>query len=260
MRQTLYRVIDPEQPSLEFRGRCALAIMAKLPHAGKVKTRLSPPLNPEQAAALNAAFLKDTVACLEEVSLALPATPVVSFTPRGEEAGFQGVIPSHIVLIPQRGNSFGERLRYTADDLLAVGFGAVCLIDSDSPTVPAGAYAEAVQRLLAETDCAVLGPSDDGGYYLLGLNSVPPRLFEGIAWSTEIVADQTRQRAGEIGMPMYSLPTWFDVDDRETLLRLYRECITCEPDHQGFRAPHTRRFLQTIGRQLGEELLSASQD
>ena len=253
-----YQIVNPNRPSLEWQGRCALAIMAKAPHAGKVKTRLSPPLNPEQAAALNIAFLKDTVACLEEVSSALPANPVVSFTPRGEESGFQGIIPNHVVLVPQRGDGFGERLLFTAEDLLAAGFSAVCLIDSDSPTVPADAYAKAVERLLAEKDCAVLGPSNDGGYYMIGLNAVRPRLFEGIAWSTEIVADQTRQRAREIGLPMYTLPTWFDVDDRETLLRLYRELIACESDRKGFRAPHTRQFLQTIGKQLGEAELPAA--
>ena len=258
MIRTAYQIVDPDLPSAQWRGRCALAVMAKVPRAGSVKTRLCPPLHPEQAAALNVAFLKDTVACLEEVSLALPANPVVSFTPRGEEAGFQGVIPHHVVLVPQRGNGFGERLQGTVEDLLAAGFSAVCLIDSDSPTVPAEAYAEAVRHLLVEKKCAVLGPSDDGGYYLLGLNTLKPRLFEEIAWSTEVVADQTRQRARETGLPMHSLPTWFDVDDRETLLRLYRELVASASARNGYRAPHTREFLQTIGKQLDEELSNAA--
>jgi uncharacterized protein len=233
--------------------------MAKVPRAGRVKTRLSPPLSAREAAELNIAFLKDTMACLEEVSIALPANLVVSFTPRGEEAGFGGILPNHAVLLPQRGEGFGQRLRHTLEDLLAAGFSAVCLIDSDSPTVPAGAYAEGVQRLLMEKHCAVLGPSDDGGYYLLGLNSAQPELFEGITWSTETVQDQTRQRAREIGLPMYLLPKWFDVDDRTALARLYRELILCGEDHRGFRAPHTRRLLQEMGKQLAEELGATAQ-
>ena len=128
-------------------------------------------------------------------------------------------------LVSQRGEGFGERLLHTAEDLFAAGFRAVCLIDSDSPTVPTGAYVEAVERLLTSEDCMVLGPSDDGGNYLIGVNALHPRLFEDIAWSTAIVAEQTLQRAQEIDLPVYSLPTWFDVDDRQTLTRLYRELL-----------------------------------
>jgi hypothetical protein len=232
--------------------------MAKVPRAGRVKTRLCPPLNPQQAATLNIAFLKDTVACLEEVSIALPANTVVSFTPRGEEACFQEIIPNDVILVPQRGDGFGERLQYTVEDLLAAGFSAVCLIDSDSPTVPAEAYAKAVENLLGKEDCAVLGPSDDGGYYLLGLNALHPRLFEEIRWSTEIVADQTREHAREIGLPMYSLPTWFDVDDQKSLARLHRELIVFESDRKGFKALHTRQFMKTLGGLLGEELRASA--
>jgi uncharacterized protein len=259
MIQTPHQVLDAHHQSPRFQGRCALAVMAKVPHAGRVKTRLSPPLNPKQAAALNIAFLKDTVACLEQVSTALPADPVVSFTPRNEEASLQKILPNRVVLVPQRGETFGERLLSTAEDLFGAGFSAVCLIDSDSPTVPPEVYAEAVRRLLKEKDCAVLGPSDDGGYYLLGFNSLQPRLFEGIAWSTKIVAEQTCERARELRLPMYPLPNWFDVDDREALLRLYRELIIFEPDRKAFRAPHTRQFLRKVGKQLGEDLLAAAQ-
>jgi uncharacterized protein len=258
MSQIPFQIVDPQRPSLQFEGKCALAIMAKVPRAGRVKTRLSPPLNPQQAAALNIGFLKDTIECLKEVSIALPAYTVISFAPRGEEAGFKEIVPDDVILVPQRGDGFGERLQHTAEDLLRAGFRAVCLIDSDSPTVPAAAYAKAVQTLLAEEDCAVLGPSDDGGYYLLGLNALHPRLFEEIAWSTEIVADQTKARSREIGLPMYSLPIWFDVDDRRTLARLYRELILSPSDGSGFRARHTRHFLETVDRQIVDELLASS--
>jgi Uncharacterized protein conserved in bacteria (DUF2064) len=170
---------------------------------------------------------------------------------------FAGVVPDDVALVPQRGKDFGQRLRYTTEDLFAAGFSAVCLIDSDSPTVPKGAYVDAVQRLLSNEDCAVLGPSDDGGYYLLGLNAAHPRLFEDIAWSTTIVAEQTRQRAREIDLPVYSLPTWFDVDDRQTLGRLYWELVISKPDHEGFAAMHTFDFLRTITDQLDEVLISS---
>src|SRR5271154_5673219 len=103
MSQIPHAIINPKTPSAVFRGRCALAVMAKAPKAGHVKTRLSPPLDPHQAAALNIAFLRDTIACLKEVEAAAEATAVLSYTPIGEEANFAGVIPDDVPLIPQRG-------------------------------------------------------------------------------------------------------------------------------------------------------------
>src|SRR5271163_989068 len=135
-----YRMLDPSQPSPEFAGKCALTVMAKAPRPGKVKTRLSPPLSPEQASALNACFLRDTVASLRAATLSAPAEWVISYTPVGEEAAFRGILEEGALLLPQRGDGFGERLVATAEDLLACGFSAVCLIDSDSPTVPTGEF------------------------------------------------------------------------------------------------------------------------
>jgi rSAM/selenodomain-associated transferase 1 len=240
-----------------FQGRCALAVMAKAPKAGHVKTRLSPPLDFQQAAALNIAFLSDTIACLKEVEAAAEANAVISYTPVGEEANFAGIVPDQVPLVPQRGEGFGERLRFTAEDLFAAGFSAVCLIDSDSPTVPTSAYVDAVGRLLTNEDCAVLGPSDDGGYYLIGVNASHPRLFEDIDWSTARVAEQTRLRAQELDLPMYSLPMWFDVDDRQTLARLYRELVLSESGREGFAATHTSDYLRTIKDQLDEISMAA---
>jgi uncharacterized protein len=257
MSKSPHNIIDPKMPSAAFHGHCALAVMAKAPKAGHVKTRLSPPLDSYQAAALNIAFLRDTIACLKEVEAAAEAKAVVSYTPIGEEANFAGVVSDDVPLIPQRGEGFGERLQCTTADLFGAGFSAVCLIDSDSPTVPVGAYVEAVQRLLANEDCTVLGPSDDGGYYVIGVNASHPRLFDGIAWSTAVVAEQTRQRAQEIDLPVHSLPTWFDVDDHQTLSRLYRELLLSGTGREGFAAKHTRDYLWTIKDQLNEISMAA---
>lgn len=243
-----YSIVDPEQRRPEYAGRCALVVMAKVPRVGRVKTRLSPPLSAAQAAELNIAFLKDTLACLQQVAETQQAMPLISYTPVGEEDGFVGIVPDDVHLLAQRGDGFGERLRTTAEDLLSAGFRAVCLIDSDSPSVPATAYAQAVRHLLSGEDCAVLGPSDDGGYYLLGINAPHPRLFEEITWSTELVAEQTRQRALEISLPLYSLPDWYDVDDRRTLVRLREELFSSTTAsagraHNGYAA---RQTLQTL--------------
>lgn len=184
----------------------------------------------------------------------MPAIPVVSYTPIGEEQGFTGIVPEDVPLILQRGDSFGERLQFTASDLLASGFEAVCLIDSDSPTVPMSAYRSAVDCLLSGMDCGVMGPSDDGGYYLIGVNTSHTRLFEEIHWSTESVADETRERAAEINLPLHELPTWFDIDAPEALNRLQEE-ISGPLEQPGYPAPHTRAALISI---FGEGRISTS--
>src|SRR5271165_7481662 len=120
-----YRILDPSLPSSEFAGKCALAVMAKAPRPGKVKTRLSPPLTPGQASALNACFLRDTVASLRSATLSAPAEWLISYTPLGEEAAFRGILNEGALLLPQRGDGFGERLLLTAEDLFACGFSAV---------------------------------------------------------------------------------------------------------------------------------------
>ncbi len=243
-------LLNPAAHDPRFSGRCALTVMAKAPVPGRVKTRLSPPLSPEQAAALNTHFLRDTLASLGAAAEQCPAHCVVSYTPVGQEAAFQGILPLGTPLLPQRGDGFGERLLTTAADLFGCGFSAVCLIDSDSPTVPTGEFVRAVQGLLPApgevAKRAVLGRSDDGGYYLLGLTAPHAHLFADIPWSTEAVADKTVQRAAELALPVTLLRTWFDVDDQSSLDRLRRE-LTGEPGiPQGYAAPHTRLFLQTL--------------
>jgi hypothetical protein len=101
----------------------------------------------------------------------------------------------------------------------------------------------------------VLGPSSDGGYYLLGLKVAHRRLFEGIAWSTERVAEQTLDRAREIGLEVYRLPVWYDVDDAESLRRLQNELIRSEAPRrrldrqQLHHASHTAALLSDLRRQ-----------
>jgi hypothetical protein len=103
----------------------------------------------------------------------------------------------------------------------------------------------------------VLGPSDDGGYYVIGVNASHPRLFEDIPWSTAVVAEQTRQRAQELDLPVYSLPTWFDVDDRQALARLYRELVLSDSVREGFAATYTRDYLRSIRDQLDKMSMAA---
>ena len=241
-----YKILQPAEAAGVGEGCCALAVMAKAPRPGKVKTRLSPPLSPEQASTLNVGFIRDTAENIQQVTEASHSAGVVAYTPVGEEAAFEGLLPAGFRLLGQRGDGFGERLLYACEDLFACGFSAVCLIDSDSPTMPNAALQQAVALLSRPGDRVVLGGSDDGGYYLIGTKRLHHRLFEQIDWSTERVFAQTLERAGQIGLEARLLPTWYDVDDAATLDRLRRELLAVPGEGAGYDAKHTRAYLESL--------------
>ncbi len=242
-----YPVLDPAHPIPALSHLCALVVMAKAPKPGRVKTRLSPPLTLEQTAALNVQFLRDTT---ENLATIPGAAGLISYTPVGDEALFAGLLPETFALVAQRGDGFGERLLAAAEDVLAIGYGSVCLIDSDSPTVPGGAFYRAVEALSEPGDRVVLGPSNDGGYYLIGMKRAHREPFERITWSTGSVLKETVERCREAGLDVLMLPTWYDVDDEATLEMLTAELIEGrEPlfaEMKGYEAQHTREFLQSM--------------
>lgn len=221
--------------------------MAKAPRAGKVKTRLAPPLTLDQSAALNICFLRDTTENIAAVSAAGRSAGLICYTPVGDEAAFDNLLPPSFSLIPQRGDEFGERLLAAAQDILACGFGSVCLIDSDSPTVPAQAFEQAIVELARPGDRIVLGPSHDGGYYLIGLKQAHAEPFADIAWSTASVLAETIERAAAAKIEVVQLPLWYDVDDGATLAILCDELLEATQPvfamSSGYPAPHTRDFL-----------------
>lgn len=258
------RLLDPNLPDRMAVGVCALAVMTKAPKAGRVKTRLVPPLTPDEAAELNKCFLRDTAATISNAcggglrpptaakerfhsgahGAPLQCRGIAVYTPVGAESAYTDILPAGFSLLPQRGDKFGERLYFAVEDLFKCGFDSVCLIDSDSPTVPAETFAEAVELLSTSEDRVVLGPSDDGGYYLIGVKKPHRHLFEQIDWSTERVLNQTIQRATEIGLEHKLLLAGYDVDDDAGLRRLYNELLadTTSADI----APYTREFLAKL--------------
>lgn len=245
-----YSILDAAVRDDTRAGVCALAIMAKAPRAGKVKTRLAPPLTLMQSAALNVCFLRDTAANIAEVAVDGNAAGIICYTPLGDEGAFDGLFPADFRLIVQRGDGFGERLHCAAMDLLACGFAAVCLIDSDSPTMPHVALQQAVAELARPGDRVVIGASDDGGYYLIGLKAAHAAVFERITWSTGSVYAETLERAAEAGIDVVELPVWYDVDDGATLRVLAAELLQdAAPSFaqvKGYDAQATRGFLQEM--------------
>src|SRR5689334_24016831 len=238
-----HRLLDPTEFSQQRANLCALAVMTKAPRAGQVKTRLVPPLTLQEAAELNACFLRDTAAAIQGACGA-NAIGIGVYTPIGSESDYMGILPVEFQLVPQRGEGFGERLACAAEDLLRSGFSSVCLIDSDSPTVSTDAYRQAIKFLHEPGDRVVLGPSDDGGYYLIGLKRNHREVFEEIDWSTDRVFDQTRNRALASNLEVALLPLGYDIDDPATLRRLCNELLSNQNDPR--IAPATRKYLAEL--------------
>ena len=247
-------VLDPSAGPTVGAGLSALAVMTKAPQAGRVKTRLTPPLTPVEAAALNTCFLHDTAVAIAQVAASRRAKGIGVYTPFGAEAAYQGILPEEFDLLPQRGDGFDERLLCATEDILRLGFESVCLIDSDSPTVPPRVFAEAVEVLAQAGDRIVLGPSDDGGYYLIGLKKVHVAIFSGIDWSTERVLEQTLSRARDTNLEVHLLPGWYDVDDGATLRRLCDELFGENGNRPaGHPASNTRQYLQRLIEREGRD-------
>lgn len=238
-----------EGPHWHLRSVCAIAVMAKASIAGKTKTRLVPPLTVDEAAMLNTVFLRDAADNILSAAAFANVSGWMAYTPAGSEPFFRSHLPESIGLIETVASTLGECLRHAAATLLRAGHGAVCLINSDSPTLPVGYLVAAATTLAAPGDRIVLGPSTDGGYYLIGMKQPHPGLFEDIAWSTDQVLSQTLARAQALGLSVIQLPAWYDVDHAETLQLLVREILDGEP----FRAVSTptpaaatRSYLGTL--------------
>jgi rSAM/selenodomain-associated transferase 1 len=251
---TFNRVLDPSHPGGIPEGFCALAVMTKVPLAGQVKTRLIPPLTPQEAAELNRCFLRDTTTAIASTTGEERTRGVAVFTPVGAEREYVGIVPEEFDLLPQRGEALEERIVFAIEDLLSLGFASVCLINSDSPTVPPRAFAEAARILARKEADVVLGPSEDGGYYLIGLNQLHRTLFKDISWSTELVLEQTSERARAAGLELHFLPTWYDVDDSATLHRLCRDFFTDTLSRsEAYPAPATREYLKELLKREGRD-------
>ena len=225
----------------------AVVVMARSPEGTRPpKTRLAGVLPDEQhRRRLYAAFLTDVVAGCGRVD---GATVRVAYTKDGGTGGFKEAGLADDQLIPQRGADLGDRERGVFEDLFRDGFSPVVMIGSDLPTLPAARVVEALDRLRAPDDPVVLGPSHDGGYYLIGLatrtaDTPVPDLFTDIRWSTEWARADTVAAANRCGLRVDLLGDWYDVDDEAGLTRLRAELAT--PAGAG-RAPATARVLRDL--------------
>jgi uncharacterized protein len=214
-------------PTMAIPASCGIAFMAKASAPGRAKTRLVPPLTFEEAAVLNTAFLQDVadnvLHAARDAECHGGIAGYAAYGPHGSEDFFRRILPGSIGLIEAWRPNFGDCLLHTIEEIFARGHASAVVLNSDSPTLPTAYLVETAAALARPGDRAVLGPSSDGGYYLLGLKTAHRHMFENIAWSTEQVAKQTLERAREIGLDIHRLPVWYDVDDVDGLRRLRAE-------------------------------------
>ncbi len=214
-----------------------LVLFAKAPVPGRVKSRLIPHLAPEQACALYQAFVRDS---LDRFHPKLPHRRYLACYPSSCDPFFKSLRGEQgVELLEQAGSDLGERMAGVVRDLLGRGLRQIVLVGADSPTLPAERLDQAFQALRRRP--VVIGPSRDGGYYLIGMSRWIPHLFRGIAWGTDGVMSQTTQVLNRAGMQWEMLPGWFDVDDQASLEELRREL-----SRDTRLAPRTRGILEKI--------------
>ena len=208
--------------------------MAKYPTVGDVKTRLGETIGYEEATKFYKCFLKDMVEKVRQLE-----TPFfIYYTPDDKEEDLKQLLGENLKYVPQKGADLGERLYNCFKVSSKMGYPATIALASDVPDLPVSLLREAVKKLKVYD--SVLGPSSDGGYYLIGLKNqaVTWKLFHGINWSTETVYRETLDVIEKEAITLYSLKTWDDVDEITDLLRL------ANSNNLDFQITHTWKYLK----------------
>lgn len=214
-----------------------IIIMAKVPRAGNVKTRLRPILSTSERRTLAEAFLSDTIYKAFEKCNAL----IVAYSPTNEESYFSRFDLENLLLSGQKGTDLGEKMSNAFDFAFRRFAGAsVIMIGTDSPTFPSE-FLEKAFTALESTAEIVLGKTADGGFYLIGLKKNHRRLFKNVEWSTSGVYERMIRNIAELNLRLQSVPEWYDVDMPEDLLQLQKDIRANESSRKD--APQTFKWL-----------------
>lgn len=213
----------------------ALIVFAKVPRAGEVKTRLTPVLTPSEAARLYESFLRDALRLYRtsRADVRLYLAPPLPDEP---------VLPDAKVgtILKQKGDGLGARMKGAFRETFDAGYEQVAIVGTDHPTLPFPFVRQSFTALDAPRSVCI-GPSEDGGFYLLGMNDFYPQLFEGMTYSHESVFTDTLARVGTTDARLTVLPRWYDVDTPAMLERMLDDLQDEEVE-----APHTRRLIEHL--------------
>jgi len=211
----------------------AAIIFAKKPLPGAAKTRLCPPLTPEEAAGLYSCMLQDTLAMVRSLT---GLTPFIFFQDDPGAAEYFAALAPGIPALPQAGEDLGKRMKSAFEEIFARGFNVAAIIGTDSPNLPIEYIYEAFSLLEYEHTEVVFGPAEDGGYYLLAMKKVWKELFSELPWSSGELLAASVERAKDAHLGASFLPMWYDID---TAADLERPVLL---DENG-QAANTRKFL-----------------
>ncbi len=195
-----------------------VGVFAKYWQAGSVKTRLAASIGNVMAADLYRCFVEETIRIVDRSRCDIRT---LVFSPPEQRASMAAIVDPSWGLWPQSDGSLGRRMSHFFFDAFRNGAEKVILVGSDTPSLPSARLAQAFRRL--DRADVVLGPSDDGGYYLIGMKQPQPQLFQAIEWSTERVFDQTRAVIQRAGLLLAPLAPWYDVDRLDDLHRLQND-------------------------------------
>lgn len=212
----------------------AIIVFVKAPVKGRVKTRLAQVLGDESALETYRCFVADILATLT----GLDCDPRIYLHPPEAKPAVRSWLGEDYALFPQKGRTLGDKMRNALAETFAAGFTKAALMGTDIPDLPATVVSEAFEAL--DRFPAVIGPSTDGGYYLIGFTAegFAPAVFADIPWSTIGVFARTAERFHSCGIRPYLLPRWADVDTADDLKRLMADCR-----HDAGRAPTTMTYL-----------------
>lgn len=202
--------------------RPVIIVMVKAPRAGLVKTRLVPRLSAIDAASLAACFAQDVVGN----ALRIAPDVIVAYAPADGRAPLEGLLPGGLLWFEQQGADLGARIEGAVAHAASRGFSPVIVTGADSPTLPNSFIERARDQLATGAADVALGPTEDGGYYLVGLRHPVRGLFQNIAWSTSLAYEQTARNVASLELRLLQLPTWYDVDTFSDLIRLRDEIIS----------------------------------
>ncbi len=223
----------------------ALLVFAKVPRPGQVKTRLTPLLSPAEAARVYTAFLRDALRQYARLDAAVR----LYIAPPRPENGLVGM-PSDVSVHEQEGEGLGARMQNALAESFDAGHDRLAVVGTDHPTLPS-AFVEKGFDALAEEPALCIGPSADGGFYLLGMNAPFPSLFDGMRYSHDRVFADTLTRAKSTSAAVTVLPEWYDVDTPAALRRMLRDL-----EQSSLEAPNTRRIVAMLN--LQDRLAEAS--
>lgn len=236
------RKVAPPSPA-----QSALIVFAKAPIEGYVKTRLCPPLTPDEAASLHGSLVLDL---LERSQTLKGCDRILAGAPTPDHPFFGAMNTRFKIPIwEQVGDDLGARMSHAFQTALGTPYQSAVIIGTDIPGITAQLISSAMKSL--QDHDVILGPTEDGGYYLIGLRSPTPHLFENIPWSTDAVFSLTREKAKSLNLSLRVLPMLRDLDTIDDLQAFIQE--SKDKNNQTFSS-RTKNVLLELEKRVAQRL------